>query len=109
MANTPYYNFVLLQITVNGFFRFGTRLEEQVRVVAPFIGANNASDGQVSYEIHNESTSSDILSFVSSIINEHQNISFRGTWLIVATWENVTENGGDPVSKTTVKLSKINV
>ena len=66
-------------------------------MVAPFFSANEPTSGLVSYEIHYGTTSRDILSFVSSIINEHRDIFFNATWLLVATWENVTQFGGDPV------------
>ena len=66
-------------------------------MVAPFISANEPTSGLVSYEIHYRSTSGDILSFVSSIINENQDILFNATWLLIATWENVTQFRGDHV------------
>ena len=66
-------------------------------MVAPFARINEPTSGLVSYEIHYGSTSRDILSYVSSIINEHDNISFDATWLLVATWENVTLSGGNNV------------
>lgn len=58
-----------------------------------FFSVNNESLGLVSYEVHTDSnpTSADMLSYVDSIIHVHENNSFNGKWLIVATWEDVAE------------------
>ena len=89
---------LVAQIFHRGFFRFLSPNQVDVRAVAPFISTTDPSSGLVSYEIHQGGNSQDYLSYVSSIINLHENTSFTGTWLLVATWENVTDIAGNYVS-----------
>ena len=88
----------------NGYFAFEQYLEfmpfifdgsRNLSLVAPFFTDIDISRdiGQVSYEIHTDSSSTGILSQVNSLINEHKQTQFNGQWLLVATWEDVPAYG----------------
>ena len=51
--------------------------------------------GQINYEIHTRSSSENILSLVNLIINKQTETEFSGNWLLVSTWDNVPQFGGD--------------
>lgn len=54
-------------------------------VVAPFWADNDVRDeGQISYEIHTRGSSQ--LNRVNAFISSIENVSFNGTWMIVAEW-----------------------
>lgn len=89
---------LVAQVFHRGYFRFLSSNLADVRAVAPFLSTTDPSSGLVSYEIHHGGNSQDYLSYVSSIINQHENTSFTGTWLLVTTWENVTNIAGNYVS-----------
>ena len=66
-------------------------------VVAPFFTDIDISEGigQINYETHTRSSSESILNLVNSIINKQTETEFNGNWLLVATWDNVPQFGGD--------------
>ena len=49
------------------------------------------SGGSVSYEVHDGPESQDILSVANQIVNTIEDMEFTGTWLLLATWGNMTE------------------
>ena len=67
-------------------------------VVSPFFSENDPSSGSISYEIHQGGSSQTILSTVNQIVNQHTNASFNGSWVLVATWNNVQQNARSNVS-----------
>ena len=51
------------------------------------------SGGTVSWELHNNSVSWDLLAQVDYLIQrEHGDANFTGSWMLVSFWENVTAN-----------------
>ncbi len=65
-------------------------------VVAPFWSSHDIRvEGQVSYDTHifGESDSNDLLEYVSSFIHAQNrsgvDASFKGRWMLVATWKDV--------------------
>jgi hypothetical protein len=65
-------------------------------LVAPFFTDINIASGigQISYEVHNDSTSQSLLSSVDSVINNNIQTNFHGEWLLVAKWDNVPHISG---------------
>lgn len=63
--------------------------------MAPFEADTSISSGQghVYYEVHNSSTSPTQLSRVNSFIRQQKQITFAGTWMLVAEWRNVPQSG----------------
>ena len=66
--------------------------------VAPFWVKHNARvDGQVSCEVHNNSSNSDpILHQVSLFINRKLNNDFLGKWMIIGEWRDIPESESTP-------------
>ena len=64
-------------------------------IVAPFEADINIGNGQgnVSYEVHNISTSRGQLSRVNSFISQQMQRKFAGTWMLVAEWNDVPLSG----------------
>ena len=102
-----YYKFIL-QISTNGIFSFGQECLQDSplpfpssdatiyfsHLVAPYwSNIDTRLDGHVNYEVHTmgeRSTFNDYLGRVSSLINsEEDDPDFIGSWMIVATWDNV--------------------
>ena len=98
----PYYNSPhwLLQISTNGHFSFGSQfnvISEQPfplfneYVIAPFWQdlLTHLGNGTVYYEIHQcgNPLSLTLLERVSSFISYRENVSFQGSWMLVAHWE----------------------
>ena len=65
-------------------------------LVSPFWSDNDITNnvGEVSYQIYNESQS-EALTFISTYINQQQQVQFTGTWMLVAEWKNVPEYFGE--------------
>ena len=80
------YNYIGIQVSTYGFFGFGPYSDQKV---APFYSYFNESTGLVSYEIHEGSRSQDILSYVDSIIHEHESTSFASKWLLLVSWKDL--------------------
>ena len=97
---------LFLQVGENGYFTFNGFSgfspfffhEGSLPLVAPFFTDVDTSVGvgEVEYEVHTEATSRTILSDVSNLINNCTGKQFIGTWLLVATWEDVPAYGEDP-------------
>ena len=90
--------FSYLQVSTNGSFIFDSSEiydeNEYTRVVNPFLSVNDPSTGSISYEVHqNNGSHNDIFSHVNSIINGRENTSFSGSWILIATWDNVQQYG----------------
>ena len=64
--------------------------------MAPFFTDINIARGigQISYEVHDDSTSESLLSSVDSVINNNMQTNFHGEWLLVAKWDNVPHYSG---------------
>ncbi len=61
-------------------------------LVAPFWARHDISTiGEVSYEVHNNSTG--LLSIVSNFIRQEENNAFVGTWMVVAEWRDIPQFG----------------
>ena len=75
---------------------------EYTQIITPFFSVTDQSTGSISYEIHQNNGSHDMLSHVNSIISKHttENTSFSGTWLLIATWDEVQPHGKNYVSVT---------
>ena len=59
-------------------------------MVAPFWADHDIRpEGEISYEVHNTSTS--LMSTVSNFIRKTQQNEFSGTWMLVAEWSNVPQ------------------
>lgn len=70
-------------------------------IVAPFwSNLDTSQSGNVSWEIHNISLSSDAVTRVNDFIHdEYGDMEFNGTWMIIVFWEDVTPSGeSSPVS-----------
>ena len=77
-----------IQVSRTGFFGFEGPYYDQK--VLPFHSYfNESTEPSVSYEIHEGSRSQDILSYVDSIIHEHESTSFATKWLLLVTWEDL--------------------
>ena len=74
-----------------GFSPFLFDANSDQSLVAPFFTDINIARGigQISYEVHNNSTSESLLSSVDSVINNNMQTNFHGEWLLVAKWDNV--------------------
>lgn len=70
-------------------------------IVAPFwSNLDTTQGGNVSWEIHNATLSSDDVTRVNDFIHdEYGDMEFNGTWMIIGFWEDVTPSGeSSPVS-----------
>lgn len=100
-----YYN-ALIQVGTNGWISFGRSIEGSdpelfpptssayvfwTYVIAPFWANQSTLDGGiVSWEIHNNSLSPDIIDQVNTFIKEEYGDSeFNGTWMMIFFWEDV--------------------
>ena len=98
-----------LQVGTNGYFSFGTRqtvyspslfspTSTPNYLVAPFwADINTAIHGSISYEVHTTSAGSSstaLLDRVSTFISNQQNTQFSGTWMLVASWNQVSHISG---------------
>lgn len=68
-------------------------------MIAPFWGNfSTFLGGEVSWEIHNTTLSSDVIGRVSDFIkDEYGDVKFNGTWMMISFWENVTPAGDSSV------------
>ena len=90
------------QVGTNGYFTFDeftafTFSESTtIPLVAPFFADNDISFGvgEIIYEVHTESTSESIISYVNSIVNQNHHADFEGKWMLVATWSGVPPFSG---------------
>ena len=86
----------------NGFFSFGRRVAASSsenfpdrtnsthNIVAPFwANQDTHTEGQVSYEVHNPSTSNQLLLQVSLFITQIMNNDFLWTWMIIGEWKDL--------------------
>ena len=63
-------------------------------IVAPFgANANITGTGSVSYEVHNSTTSSNLLNQVSRFVRQQKQSTFAGIWMLLAKWNNVPQFG----------------
>ena len=64
-------------------------------IVAPFVADTNIATGtgNVSYEVHNTTTSPGLLSRVNSYVQEIKHSRFSGTWMLVTEWNTVPQSG----------------
>ena len=98
-----------LQVGTNGYFSFGTRqtvyspslfspTSTPNYLVAPFWADINTNiHGSISYEVHNTSAGSSstaLLNRVSTFISNQQSTQFSGTWMLVASWNQVSQISG---------------
>ena len=91
----PFHSSVL-QVASNGRFSF-TEPPEDFVGISVFEG--DYFSGSVSYEVHQGPRSKSIFSVVNAVINAEYETDFDGSWLLVATWENMTQSyGGELVS-----------
>lgn len=93
------------QVSTDGYLSFGrpitccpsltSNATTSDYIVAPFEADTNiaAGQGQVSYEVHNDSTSPNLLSRVNSFIHQQKQNSFAGTWMLVVEWRDVPQSG----------------
>ena len=105
MCTLAIVNFVMLQVTTDGYFSFGRpvaccpdlSLSSTVSnyIVAPFGSNTNIASGtgSVSYEVHNMTTSPGLLSKVNKHIQRSEQVRFAGTWMLVAEWNDVPQSG----------------
>ena len=93
------------QVTTDGYFSFGRAvtccptlsLSQSTSnfIVAPFEANTNiaTSKGNVSYEVHNITTSPSFLSEANRYIQQNLQPGFSGTWMLVAEWNSVPQSG----------------
>ena len=68
-------------------------------VAAFWADFNTILNGNVSWEIHNDQFSSNLVDKVNNLIQrEYGDANFTGTWMIVGFWENVTNSYSSDVS-----------
>ena len=93
-----------MQVGTNGYFAFEQFIgftpftfdgNRNISLVAPFFTDTDLSigKGHVFYEIHTDTTSTEMFSSINSLINEHKQAQFDGKWLMVAKWEDVPPYG----------------
>ena len=49
--------------------------------------------GTVSYEVHNLTNGTSLMSTVNTYINSKLSNEFRGTWMLVVEWKDIPQNG----------------
>ena len=64
--------------------------------MAPFWSNNDISNrvGNISYEVHTEANSPELINLVSSFITQQEQVQFNGNWMLVARWNDVPQSGG---------------
>lgn len=95
------------QVGTNGIFSFGRDFRQDLPqpfpsfdaevyfsyIVAPYwSNIDTRLDGQVNYEVYaagESTTADDYLRRATLLINTEQDTSFRGNWMVVATWDGV--------------------
>ena len=94
-----YHVIMVLQVTSNGFFSFGREAHlhnpvlfpESVfynHLVAPYwVNSDIRQSGRISYEVH--STLTGLVSAVNNFIQQEDDEDFIGTWMMVATFNEV--------------------
>ena len=98
---------VCTQVSTNGFFSFGEGAVYNTPqlfspsspfnyIVAPFWANNDISNrvGNITYEVHTTENSPRYITLVSSFISQQQQVRFRGSWMLVASWNSVPQFGG---------------
>jgi hypothetical protein len=70
--------------------RFSFEPSEEFIGISVFEG--DYFSGSVSYEVHQGPRSKSIFSVVNAVINAEYETDFDGSWLLVATWENMTQS-----------------
>ena len=98
-----------LQVGTNGYFSFGisqtvyspslfSSTSTPNYLVAPFwADIDTTIHGSISYEVHNTSAGSSstaLLNRVSTFISNQQSTQFSGTWMLVASWNQVSKISG---------------
>lgn len=69
--------------------------DELEYIVAPYWSdISTRSVGTVSYEIHTNESSLELLHTVSKYIRHQEQNQFSGTWMLVAEWNRVPSPGG---------------
>ena len=93
------YMYVHVQVTSNGFFSFGREAHlhnpvlfpESVlynHLVAPYwVNSDIRQSGRIYYEVH--STLTGLVSTVNNFIQQEDDEDFIGTWMMVATFNEV--------------------
>ena len=104
-------NLIVMQVGTNGYFSFGKRVATCCPspfpntlnyLVAPFwadIDISRDDGGEIYYQVHsrgNNSVSDELLHEVSAFISNNQQTVFNGSWMLVATWDQVKAFSGDP-------------
>ena len=95
---------VSIQVTKDGFLSFGREVTTVPSgpfpgsgdfLVAPFLTKSNLDyrPAEVSYEVHNSSTYSSALEWVSRFITQNELTKFSGNWMIVVAWKNLPQVG----------------
>ena len=97
--------YALIQVTTDGYLSFGRpvaccpdlSLSSTIShyIVAPFEANTNIASGtgRVSYEVHDMTTSSGLLSKVNRHIQQNMQVRFSGTWMLVVEWNSVPQFG----------------
>lgn len=96
-----------MQVAVNGYYVFGREAPDLTPdlfqplssshdyMVAPFWANNDISQGygNVSYEVHDETSSPHLLRWVSTFISQTSQANFTGRWMIVSEWQQIPQRG----------------
>ena len=96
---------VFLQVVKDGFLSFGREVttipsgpfpESGNFLVAPFSSENDLEyrSAEVSYEVHDSSSNSDALDWVSRFISQNELTDFSGNWMVVVAWKGLPQTGG---------------
>ena len=96
-----------MQVSTEGYFSFGearlhsipqrfSRTSPFTYIVAPFWSNNDISNrvGNISYEVHTEANSPELINLVSSFITQQEQVQFNGSWMLVTRWNEVPQSGG---------------
>lgn len=98
-------NLICMQVSTDGYISFGrplaccpsltTNTSNSDYIVAPYEADTNIRSGQgnVSYEVHDVSSSPALLSRVNRFIRQQERNSFAGTWMLLVEWRNVPQSG----------------
>ena len=100
-----------MQVGTNGYFSFGRPVAIHSPslfpntfnyLVAPFwadIDITEPDGGEIYYQVHSRgsnSVSDELLDEVSVFVSNSQQTVFNGSWMLVATWDQVKAYSGDP-------------